>query len=79
MRMILYIPDESKIDTFSSMRQEYVPSGTNIGECLKDTPIIDDDIIMTSYNKAYNNVWVSCENKSEEFTTIVLPLLYYRG
>ena len=76
---VVFVPDKSKLDTFYSIGGEYIPSGTSIGEFKNEVPLLSDNIIMTSYNKVYNNIWISCENNSVENGMISLPLLYYKG
>ena len=76
---VVYMPDESKLYTFYKIGGEYIPSGTQVAEFKNVEPLLDDNIIMTSYNKVYNNIWIGCENNSAEVGAVELPLLYYKG
>lgn len=76
---VIYVPDESKLDTFQVVSGEYIPSGTNIGEMGNNELIPSENIVVTYYNKAYNKVWIHCENNSQERGEIEVPLLYYKG
>ena len=76
---VIYVPDESKLNTFFIISGEYVPSGTVVSALGNAVPVPSGNISMTSYDKAYTNVWIGCENNSAEEGIIDIPLLYYKG
>lgn len=75
----LVVYDTAGLNTRDTAGNEYLPQYADPGQFVFSTPQTPEGIHVSSYNKKYNTITVTCENTTSEDSYMQLPLIAYNG